>query len=46
MTSFGEERAVVSAIVCSYFCFCLKAFPPPLGACVIYFNVPLPGPSI
>ena len=49
ITSVGEERANLSAIVCLYFCcFCLERLPLPLGAWdgLHYLIVALPGPSI
>ena len=49
MTSVGEERANLSAVVYLSLCgFCLERFPLPLGAWdgLRYFNVALPEPSI
>ena len=49
ITSVGEERANLSAVVYLYLCgFCLERFPLPLGAWdgLRYFIVALPGPSI
>ena len=49
ITSVGEERANLSAVVCLLLCvFCLERFPLPLGAWdgLRYFIVALPEPSI
>ena len=49
ITSAGEERANLSAVVYVYLCgFCSERFPFPLGAWdwLRYFIVALPGPSI
>ena len=49
ITSVGEERAGLSAVVCLWLCgFCLWRFPLPLGAWrgLRYFIVALPGPSV
>ena len=49
ITSVGEERANLSAVVYLYLCgFCLDRFPLPLGAWdgLRYFIVALPEPSI
>ena len=49
ITSVGEERANLSAVVYLYLCgFCLERFPLPLGAWdgLRYFIVALPEPSI
>ena len=49
ITSVGEERANLSAVVYLYLCgFCLEKFPLPLGAWdgLLYFIVALPEPSI
>ena len=49
ITSVGEERADLSAVVCLKFCgFCLERFPLPLDAWdgLRYFIVALPEPSI
>ena len=49
ITSVGEERAYVSAIVYLELCsFCSESFPLPLGAWdgLRYFIVVLPEPSI
>ena len=48
ITSVGEERAYVSAVVYLSLCgFCLERFPLPLGAWdgLCYFIVALPEPS-
>ena len=48
ITSVGEERANVSAVVYLWLCgFCLGRFPLPLGAWdgLRYFIVALPEPS-
>ena len=49
VTSVGEERANLSAVVCLWLCgFCLGGGPLPLGAWdgLRYFIVALPEPSI
>ena len=49
VTSVGEERANLSAVVYLYLCgFCFERFPLPLGAWggLRYFIVALPEPSI
>ena len=49
VTSVGEERANLSAVVYLYLCvFCLERFPQPLGAWggLRYFIVALPEHSI
>ena len=49
ITSVGEERANLPAVVYLYLCgFCLERFPLPLGAWngLRYFIVVLPEPSI
>ena len=49
ITSVGEERANLPAVVYLYLCgFCLERFPLPLGAWdwLRYFVVALPDPSI
>ena len=49
ITSFGEERAISSAVIYLLLCgFCLERFPLPLGAWdgLHYFIVALPEPSI
>ena len=49
ITSVGEERANLSAVVCLWLCgFCLERFPLPLRAWdrLRYFIVALPEPSI
>ena len=49
ITSVGEDRANLSAVVCLWLCgFCLERFPLPLGAWdgLRYFVVAFPEPSI
>ena len=49
ITSVGEERANLSAVVYLFLCgFCSERFPLPLGAWdgLRYFIVSLPEPSI
>ena len=49
ITSVGEERASLSAVIYLWLCgFCSERFPLPLGAWagLCCFIVALPGPSI